>query len=107
MSPSIGRIVHYTLSEADAEQINRRRTSGADIAARIEQDRWPIGAQAHIGSPVVAGDICPAVITRNWGGSALMVNLQVLLDGNDTYWATSRPWSASGGPGTWTWPPRA
>ncbi|MGW4403445.1 hypothetical protein ACWEJ6_05415 [Nonomuraea sp. NPDC004702] len=32
-------------------------------------------------------------------------NLQVHLDGNDTYWVTSR--IEGGQPGTWHWPPRA
>lgn len=107
MSPTIGRIVHYTLSATDAEQINRRRTNGTDIAARIEQDRWPIGAQAHIGNTANAGDVCPATITRVWGGQDNLVNLQVVLDGTDSFWATSRPESAGPCPGTWTWPPRA
>ena len=30
--PTIGRIVHYRLSEDDAAQINRRRTTGHSIA---------------------------------------------------------------------------
>ena len=47
----------------------------------------------------------PLVITRVWGdqeGSA--VNGQVLLDGNDTFWATSR--NEGEGPGFWSVPPR-
>ncbi|GAA4560510.1 hypothetical protein [Planotetraspora kaengkrachanensis] len=31
-------------------------------------------------------------------------NLQVLLDGNDAYWATSR--TEGDEPGRWSWPPR-
>jgi len=32
---TVGRIVHYRLSEDDGYQVNRRRTSGAAIAERL------------------------------------------------------------------------
>lgn len=87
MIPTPGRIVAYTLTEQDAEQINRRR---ADEAA-ARPDRAHDGAQVHVGNTATAGETYPLVITRVWGqteGSA--VNGQVLLDGNDTLWVTSR-----------------
>lgn len=91
MTPSIGRIVHYMLSETDAEQINRRRTTGREIADRIATEKWPLGAQAHIGNVVKAGDVFPMMIVRVWGDSEVSsVQGQVFLDGNDCYWATSR-----------------
>ena len=91
MKPSVGRTVHYMLSENDAEQINRRRTDGASIAARIAQNAWPLGAQAHIGSHAEAGQVFPMVIVRVWGDDPVSaVNGQVFLDGNDVFWATSR-----------------
>lgn len=101
---SLGRTVHYTLSEEDAKQINRRRTNGGHIAERMktEPPQWPAGAQAHIGNDVEAGQVYPAVAVRVW--SAGYANFQVSLDGNDTYWATSRTEGTQ--PGTWAWPPR-
>ncbi len=89
MIPSQGRIVAYILSEADAIEINRRR---ADAAAKLDWHREnKTGAVVHSGNPVTAGDTYPMVITKVWGpseGSA--VNGQLLLDGNDTLWVTSR-----------------
>jgi hypothetical protein len=115
MDITIGRTVHYTLSEQDAAEINRRRTNGSSIVARMKSSisateggaepihGWPAGAQAHIGNDAQAGQEYPAVSVRVWTPG--MANLQVLLDGNDVYWATSRHEGI--GPGTWAWPPRA
>ena len=90
MIPTVGRIVLYTLTEDDAEHINRRRM---------------IGAQAHIGNDVAGGYEFPMIIVQPWGADPTSaVNGQVFLDGNDTFWATSR-WAGEG-PGTWRWPPR-
>ena len=114
--PSMGRIVHYQLSAADAQQINRRRTTGKSIADRMRSSTavaggptdpaiyaWPAGAQAHIGNVVVEGDIFPMLIVRVWGPTASSaVNGQVFLDGCDVFWATSRV--AGDQPGTWAWP---
>lgn len=108
MIASPGRIVLYTLSSQDADEINRRRTTGHSIAERIKQALWPIGAQAHIGNSVHAGQEFPAVVIRQWGGNCC--NLQVLLDGNDTFWGLSRNETrAEGGAPMelhWRWPPR-
>ena len=107
MIPSIGRIVHYRLTDQDAVEINRRRTTGTDIAERIKHEEWPIGAQAHIGNHVTPGDTFPAMIVRTWDsteGSACQ--LQVFLDGNDTYWATSRSEGPEHLSGKWSVPPR-
>ena len=116
--PSIGRIVHYRLSGDDAAQINRRRTTGASIAERMkpasvmtgtgttEVAAWPTGAQAHIGNSVAEGDTFPLLITKVWGSDPTSaVNGQVLLDGNDVFWATSR--TVGDQPGTFSWPVRA
>lgn len=89
MTPSVGRIVHYCLTEQNAAEIMRRRTTGADIAARIKDEKWPIGAQAHVGNAVSAGDVFPMVIVRIWPSDTGSVNGRVLLDGTDEYWATS------------------
>jgi hypothetical protein len=93
MQPSIGQIVHYTLTEYDAAAINKRR-----------EDAKAAGAvtQFHVGNHATAGDVCPAMIVATFGGPA--ANLQVVLDGTDTYWATSRTEGTA--PGTWAWPAR-
>lgn len=84
--PTVGRIVHYRLSDADAAAIRSLPT-------------------VHL-NPVQAGQVCAAVIVRVWGDTPeSAVNLQVLLDGLGTYWATSR--CQGDGDGSWSWPPRA
>ena len=131
--PSIGRIVHYQLSAQDAEQIMRRRTTGASIAERMKTwtgvdigptpapvtdgplsppatapriVAWPAGAQAHIGNDVKEGDVFPMLIVRVWGPTAeSAVNGQVFLDGNDVFWATSRTVGTQ--PGTFSWPTKS
>jgi hypothetical protein len=108
---SIGRTVHYRLSEDDAKAINRRRTNGREIAERMKADppRWPAGAQAHIGNSASEGDTVPLVVVRVWphefGQDVPGVNGQAFLDGNDALWVTSA--KEGTGPGTWAWPPRA
>lgn len=105
--PTIGRLVHYQLSMGDAEEINRRRTSGSKIAERMKQEppAWPAGAQAHIGNFVNEGEVYPMLIVRTWGkDSTSAVNGQVFLDGNDVFWATSV--AVGEGPRTWSWPTR-
>ncbi len=114
-APSVGRIVHFRVSAADAEAINRRR---ADFAAYRRQvgaaqqgepgslDSGQSGHVGHTGNMAAEGDVFPAVVVRTWGSTpaTFSANLQVFLDGNDTYWATSR--SEGDGPGFWSWPPR-
>ena len=93
MQPTIGRIVHYTLSEQDATLISSRRAASN-----------PGGVFAR--NPVSPGDTYPAMIVRVFSGSENGANLQVYLDGDDTYWATSRCEGEPGEPGRWIWPPR-
>ncbi|MFE3081824.1 hypothetical protein [Nocardia tengchongensis] len=81
-TPSIGRVVHYTLTADDAKAIN------ADLARN--------------GNRVAEGDIFPAMIVRVFQHES--ANLQVFLDGDDSFWATSR--TLSDGAGHWNWPPR-
>lgn len=101
MKPTIGRIVHYKLNAADAQAINRRRD---DWSAA---DPTRTGLQAHVGNHAEAGQVFPATIVRVFDpeGEHGTSNLQVTLDGNDTYWATSRRTGTD--EGTWSWPPRA
>lgn len=113
--PTVGRIVHYRLSEQDAAQINRRRTNGKSIADRMQllvhttgDEKlvgWPVGAQAHIGNEAREGDTLPMMIVKTWGDTPTSaVNGQVFLDGNDVLWATSV--CVGEGPRTFSWPTR-
>lgn len=106
MIPSVGRIVHYTLNEYDAEVINKRRKDAENKnAAGVTLASQELGAVVHVGNEVRAGDVYPLVITRTWGDTETSgVNGQVLLDGNDTYWATSR--TQGDGEGRWREPAR-
>jgi hypothetical protein len=82
MTPSIGRIVHYTLSDQDALLINKRR----DESFQAERAR-------SLGNMARGGDVYPAMVVRVFAGGTEangVCNLQVFLDGNDTFWATSR-----------------
>jgi len=94
MAPSLGRIVHYTISATDAQEISRRRLAGGGIAGPI-----------HHGNPVAEGDVFPMVITKVWGdppNDTTAVNGQVMLDGNDLHWVTSV--CVGSGPRTFAWP---
>ena len=118
MTPTLGRIVLYTLNDSDVQQIDRRRTTGAAIAERIAYDSgdpmmkaWPAGAQAHMGNSVTPGQQVPAIITAVWPTS---VNLRCILDGTDEFWATSRLCYTPEGDhptaapmGMWQWPLRS
>lgn len=74
--PELGEIVLYTLTEVDAEVINRRRCAFDTLAA------WP-GTQKHWGHFANAGDVCPALVVAV---EVATVNLQVFLNGNDVLW---------------------
>jgi len=108
MIPTIGRIVHYKLSEYDADAINQRRSDAAAFQRSLvvqpeAGERGRSGHVLHVGNEAEAGQVYPATVVRTWGGTT--VNLHVTLDGSDTYWATSRP--EGDGESQWTWPARA
>jgi hypothetical protein len=90
--PSLGRIVHYRLNQADAAAINTRR------GGRALQLGVPV---SMLGNEAASGQVFPAKVVRTWGGTT--VNLQVTLDGDDAYWAASR--QHGDGDGQWFWPP--
>ena len=96
MKPSIGRIVHYSLSDQDAAEINRRRV------AKPHEPGWPAGAQAHSGNQVHGGQLVPLIVTAVW--TDVCINGQAILDGNDSLWVTSRVLGTD--VGTWRWPER-
>ncbi len=109
MNVTIGRIVHYMLSEQDAASINVQRKDYRAFEAGHKHPHEPgqpgaTGHQAHYGNDVEAGQTYPALVVRVWGDGTYG-NLQVFLDGNDTYWATSRAEAdAMTQLGRWTWP---
>lgn len=91
-TPTIGRIVAYTLTAFDAAKIEQNRTFG---------DYY--GKPLYTGNRVAEGDVFPLLITRTWGDTPeSAVNGQVLLDGNDSLWVTST--SVGEGPGRFAWP---
>ena len=96
--PSIGRIVHYTITATDAEQINRRRADARNASSAHAKT----GYMVHIGNKAEPGDVYPLLITRVW--QSQLVNGQLFLDGNDTLWVTSA--HEGEGERTWQWPPR-
>lgn len=91
--PSIGRVVHYVLSDGD-------------------------GVKSH-----AVGEHRPAIVVRVWPGEYGTnecpdgVNLQAMIDGSNDIdgahgagclllWKTSIPYSSEPKPGTWHWPER-
>ncbi len=74
ISPVLGKRVLYMLSEADVRL--------------IAQERREAGSKTFHGNDPREGAILPGVIVATFGHST--ANLQVFLDGNDSYWPTSR-----------------
>lgn len=108
MKPTIGRIVHYTLSAQDAAEINKRRDDAAAYnranAAADPGQPGATGHQSHIGNRAEAGQVFPAMVVRVFDPKSSTLNLQVTLDGNDTFWAASR--AEGDGESRWSWPAR-
>lgn len=111
MTATVGRIVHYVLSDYDAETINKRRKDAH--ANKVANAEAAPGYVVHVGNQAESGQVFPLMITRVW--SEVCVNGQVILDGNDTLWKTSATKAteyqieqAKGDPvaGHWFWPPR-
>lgn len=110
-TPSLGRIVHYTLTALDAERVNKRRADAQNLnAAGVTLASQCLGPQIHVGNPAAEGDRFPMDIVRVWSQQpddvtpSTAVNGQVKLDGNDTLWVTSV--TAGDGPGHFAWPSR-
>lgn len=78
-TPTIGRIVHYRLSDADAAAIN---------------------AQQSQGNHVDANDVVAAIVVRVWVPTTC--NLRLMLDGECDMWVTSR--THGNDMGNWDWP---
>lgn len=94
-TPTPGRIVLVTINEGQAKSINGARTQ-AGIATKT-------------GNTARAGDVFPMIIVRVWDDRPdASVNGQIILDGNDSLWATSIPLASSPEQQfAWRWPERA
>lgn len=92
--PTIGCIVHYELNDGDVDLIKSKH--GDKYDKTLNQPR--------------AGQAYAAMVVAAWNTTApdeWAVNLQVFLDGDVTYWATSREErSDDESAGRWFWPPR-
>lgn len=87
ITASVGRIVHYVLNDVDVANINSQRSAGSGKS----------------GNSPVEGQHYAAILVCTWEG-ATSANLQVFLDGNDTYWATSRSQNDDAVQGSWHQP---
>ena len=86
MSPTVGQIVLYKLGPNDAEAIRQRRAALKELGNGLTPNPFVYGGnEARAGQEYPAVVVC--VFSPSESGTA---NLQVLLDGHDTYWATSR-----------------
>ncbi|MDP6801123.1 MAG: hypothetical protein QF744_15040 [SAR202 cluster bacterium] len=100
MKPSIGRTVHYRLTEEEALATNKRRAD-ADQNRETMRATRP-GFQAHVGNVAAPGDVVAMVITGTV--TSHVVNGQAFLDGNDSLWVMAA--YEGDGPGKWAWPER-
>lgn len=107
-NPTIGRSLHYRLSEKDAVSINGRRRDRSLYEANPYNDervsKKPTGFQDHVGNTVQAGDVVALTVTRV-AEDGSWVNGQAILDGNDTHWVCSATEGTK--PGEWAWPQRS
>lgn len=88
---SVGRIVHFMLTSAQALKINDLRRTYASLLS---------------GTRVSAGDVFPMIITRVHDDPPRLdsvVSGQVFLDGNDHIWVSAAQEGSE--PGQWCWPP--
>jgi len=85
MTPTVGRLVHYTITAANAEATNKRRNDATRSMADHRENAN--GVQVHFGNVAREGDVYPLLIVRVWPDD--LVNGQAFLDGNDSLWVTS------------------
>lgn len=81
--PTVGRIVLYRLNAGDIDLIDRRLPEHFEHRNAVRE-----------------GDIYPAMVVRVFAPSVTTANLQVFLDGDCSYWATSR--TEGDEPGHWS-----
>jgi hypothetical protein len=114
--PTLGRIVHYKLTEAEAKATTKRREDFRAYMRKNPGSTWDgftlgpgdpgqTGHQAHWGSMVDEGDTFPAIVTYyDIQDNVVWINLQVFLDGNDSLYVIDPEFGDE--PGQWSWPPR-
>ena len=94
---TIGRIVHYCMSELDCKDVKHQRL--------LDGQMLNGGA---VGNETQPGSVYPAIVVAVWSTNG--ANLQVFVDGPDSYWAASRLIDGTVGdepsPGSWRWPIR-
>lgn len=96
-TPTIGRIVRYTLSADDVLRIQKRRV---DFIKHVKSPEYKdTGYVAHFGMAVTEGDVFPMIITNVTETG--LINGTVFLDG-DTLWVGHV--SEGIGPDEWHWP---
>ena len=78
---TVGRMLHYVVSEFDAAQIKQQRN---DRAPENKDGTWN-----PMGNSVDAGQHLASVVVYVWNKDSGMVNLKCLLDGYDDFWATN------------------
>jgi hypothetical protein len=90
MIPRIGKTVIYRLTASDVAQIALKRSQRVAVdSALATAPGTPVSIRS--GNVPAEGDVYPMIITRAWGETySSCVNGQVLLDGDDTLWVTSR-----------------
>ena len=106
--PTVGRSVHYTLTEDDCREIASQRAGVvANVPLSDGQSSMAI-VDVWYGNTHYLGDTLPmGIVAVNSNES---VNGQVVLDGNDVLWKSSAMYTTdSDGQaqiGCWHWPPR-
>lgn len=89
---TIGRIVHYRLTQQDIHQIQQmkaqfRKVDGLDYLTQGSSD-------------IRQGEVFPAIVVNAFGRD--QANLQVFVDGPVPLWVTSK--NSGDSEGQWQWP---
>jgi hypothetical protein len=90
MDITIGRIVHYRLTEEDAQLIRTLRASANQLALPAEMQEFDVRA----------GEVYPAIAVKVYGPH--QASLQVFIDAPFPLWAKGR--SEGEGVGEYLWP---
>ena len=115
MTPTLGRIVHYRLSDADVRravqlEVERRcgnRPSVGDVVplmiVRVWPDEYATSREVGVLREGVS-ESTPTGERYDWHlpWSPFGVNGQAFMDGDYTLWVTSAP--QGDWPGSWDWP---
>lgn len=91
----IGSLLHYFLTKDDIDKITASRDAIASVHSRFIEDS--VGPE---GNPHYEGDVVAMIVTAVHSSDC--VNGQLVLDGNDSLWVTSR--TKGEGVGQWQEP---